>query len=42
MHRKVGIENSLKNVMTEVEVKAQTLENTTGIESSLQEHKRIC
>jgi hypothetical protein len=31
------IQKIVKNVMTEVEVKAQTLENTTGIESSLQE-----
>lgn len=31
------IQKIVKNVMTEVEAKAQTLENTTGIESSLQE-----
>ena len=31
------IQKIVKNVITEVEVKAQTLENTTGIESSLQE-----
>ena len=31
------IQKIVKNVMTEVEAKTQTLENTTGIESSLQE-----
>jgi hypothetical protein len=31
------LQKIVKNVMTEVEAKAQTLENTTGIESSLQE-----
>ena len=31
------IQKIVKNVMTEVEVNAQTLENTTGIESFLQE-----